>query len=340
MPFDTPLLGRVGLVRAAVLALLPCLVVTGCAPLTLVIGITPGDQKLTETVVADDGRWNSPKVALIDVSGMLINADRPGLLGKGEHPVSRFTEALDKARNDRKVRAILLRINSPGGTVTASEVMYRELQRFRADTGKPVVVVMMDVAASGAYYLSCAADHVVAHPSTVTGSVGVILQTVSLQPALGRWGITAETIKSGNNKDAGSPLAAMTPGQRETLAALVDDFYDRFVEVVQEARPQMVQEHAGDALDGRVVSGEQALAWGMVDQLGDLHDAFDRARQHAGLKYADLVLYHRPLDPPGSPYALAPVSHPAADTHHRLQIEWASPGSVSSGSGFYYLWQP
>ncbi len=322
------------------------MLVAGCGPVTFVVGVSPGEQRLTETIVVDDGRWASRKVALIDVSGTLINANRPGLLSAGEHPVSRFTEALQRAADDDAVEAVLLRVNSPGGTVTASDIMYRELQRFRRTTGKPVVVVMMDVAASGAYYLSCAADHVVAHPSTVTGSIGVILQTVSLQPALGRWGITADAIKSGSNKDAGSPLATMSAAQRETLSVLVDDFYARFVEVVTAARPKLVEQHGSAALDGRVVSGQIALAWGMVDQLGDLHDAIAEAKRRAGLTHADVVLYHRPLDPPISAYAYAPLppasSSPSGAVSNRVSIEWpgVSAGSADGASGFYYLWQP
>ncbi|MEM8782786.1 MAG: S49 family peptidase [Planctomycetota bacterium] len=208
-------------------------VLLGCGRPTLVVGFGATDQRLTETIVLNERRTGGAKVALIDVSGVLANAERRSLIGAAPNPVSSFTEALNKAASDEDVEAVVLRINSPGGTVTASDVMYRELTRFRERTDKPAVAVMMDLATSGGYYLACAADTVVAHPTTITGSVGVILQTVSVEPALSRIGVEARAFTSGGNKNAGSPLSTLTDEQAATLQALVDGFYDRFVAVVR-----------------------------------------------------------------------------------------------------------
>lgn len=275
----------------------------GCSRLTFAVGIAPADQRLRTTVVEADGRLLAPRVAIVDVSGLIYNANKPGLLRPGENPVSVLHEKLEMARRDGRVKAVILRLNSPGGTVTASDAMYRQVQRFKHRTSKPVVVLMMDVAASGGYYLACAGDRIVAYPTTVTGSIGVILQTVSVKPALDRIGIRADAITSGANKNAGSMLSTLSPAKRAVLQALVDDFYERFVAVVRQGRPMVAAERFDELTDGRILSGVQAADAGLVDQVGDLYDAFALAKQAAGITRADLVVYHRPLAYVASPYA-------------------------------------
>ncbi len=315
----------------------------GCGPMTFVVGVTPGDQQLDATVVQDAEGWTANRVAVIDVSGMIVNARTPGLLSAGENPVSTFREKLDAAADDRRVRAVVLRLNTPGGGVTASDAMYRDVLRFKQQTGKPVVVLMMDVAASGGYYVACAGDEIVAYPTTVTGSIGVIIQTMSLQPALSRIGISTEALTSGPNKDAGSPFGEMTESHRAVLQGLVDEFYGRFTAVVREARPSIPAERFEEVTDGRVVSGVRAHELGLVDHLGDLDDAFARAKALAGISDAKLVVYHREMEYVGSPYTSAPGGLPSAGGSqiNLLQLNLdGSPGGLGSPSGFYYLWRP
>ncbi|HEX7008408.1 MAG TPA: signal peptide peptidase SppA [Phycisphaeraceae bacterium] len=315
------------------------LAASGCGPLSFSVGPAPIDQRLTRTKVLSDGRWFSDRVAVIDVSGLLLSVEKPELLQPGENPLGSLHEKLAEAADDPRVKAVILRLNTPGGTVTASDAMHREVQRFRQTTGKPVVALMMDVAASGGYYLACAADRIVAYPTTVTGSIGVIVQTLSLQPALARIGVQAQAITSGPNKEAGSPLSTLTPEHRQVLQNLVDDFYARFVEVVRHARPQIPQEEFARVTDGRVMSGEAAAALGLVDRTGDIYDAFALAKQLAGIESADLVLYHRPLQYVASPYAVAPV--PAAGTQVNLvQLNVGRLLGFDTPVGVYYLWQP
>lgn len=312
----------------------------GCGRATLVVGIGAGDQRLTETTVLKERGARGDTVALIDVSGMLTSAEQRGLLSAESSAVSAFTEALNKAGKDEDVKAVVVRINSPGGTVTASDIMYRELVRFRTTTGKPSVAVMMDLATSGGYYLACGADTIIAHPTTVTGSVGVILQTVSLKPALSKIGVEARAFTSGANKNAGSPFSELSDEQAETLQAMVDDFYERFVRVVRERRPELPEAHFAAATDGRVVTGRQALAWQMVDRLGDLRDGFREAKRLAKIEKADLVRYHRPLDAPGSIYAEAPVSPGQGGSGVDIDVNLLRlDGALLSPSpGAYYLW--
>lgn len=338
--------------RCSTLAL-ALLSLSACGPLTFTVN-GPVDQSLQRTTVQRSDRWTSNRIAIIEVSGLIYNANRPQLLGTGDNPVGLLDEQLTLARQDSRVKAVILRINSPGGTVTASDIMYRQIQAFRRDTAKPVVALLADVAASGGYYVACASDHIVAYPTSVTGSVGVLLQTLTLKPALHRIGIEAEAFTSGPNKDAGSPLSQLTDDQRTVLRALVKDFYTRFVNVVHDARPALTGQQFDQATDGRVMSGLQAAQWGLVDEAGDLETAVARAKQLAQIQHADLVVYHRPFTYVGSPYAAAPASAmsgalPGAGAGAGLppgstQINFAQinlPQTLTGLSvGFYYLWDP
>jgi protease-4 len=315
----------------------------GCAPLTFVVSVGEPKRELDVAIVERDGSVLGDRVAIIDVSGIILNADRPGLLQDGENPVGLLHEQLEKARQDARVKAVILRLNTPGGTVTASDIMYRQIQRFRQRSGKPIVCLMMDVAASGGYYVACGADHIVAYPTTITGSIGVIVQTISFQPALGRIGIEAEAITSGANKDTGSPLSRMTPEHRAVLQQLVDDCYARFIDVVRQARPNIPADRFDRATDGRIVSGDEAARLGLVDELGDLHTAFERAKAAAGITRADLVRYHRPLAYVGSPYESANAPNHGGTQINLAQINVSgggAPGFAGSSIGVYYLWRP
>ncbi|MEX2213889.1 MAG: signal peptide peptidase SppA [Phycisphaeraceae bacterium] len=335
----------------ALLALLALLLTTGCGALTFTVNVTSGSQELTETVVQSDPYAGCRKVAIVDMSGLIMNGPKPGLLSQGDNPVALFAEQLKKAADDAEVKAVILRINSPGGTVTATDIMYRELLRFKEKTKKPVLVLMMDLAASGGYYLACGGDYIVAYPSTITGSIGVYIQTISFKPAMDRLGIEAEAIKSGKNKTAGSLFGKLTDDHRAVLQSLVDDFYARFRGVVKESRPRIPAERFDDLTDGRVVSGEAALGVGLVDEIGDLHDAYAKVKKMAGIQAASLVLYHRPLDYVATPYAQAGTSGGAAgggsgadhaNVGTQINLFQFNLGGVSNEStiGFYYLWQP
>ncbi len=313
----------------------------GCGALTLTLGAP--QRGLDEAVVHTEPGHRGNKIAVIDITGVIVNADRPGLLSAGENPVSLLHEKLEKAANDRSVKAIVLRLNTPGGGVTASDLMYREVRRFRERSDKPVVALGMDVMASGGYYVACGADAIVAQPTSVVGSIGVIAQTVSVKPALERWGIASEAIVSGPNKAMGSPLEHMSDEHRALLQGLVDDFYERFATLVKTRRPGITEERFAEVTDGRVVSGDRALTLGLVDQVGDIYDAAALAKSLAGIERARLVIYHRPLDYAPSPYAAAPHAPTTGTQINLAQVNL--PGSALSAGGdwpvgFYYLWRP
>lgn len=334
---------------------------SACGPVRVTIGSRASDSRLTETVIASERGPGRAKIVVIDVDGFLVNAERPGLLQTGENPVAWLDERLARAASDRRVAALVLRVNSPGGTVTASDMMARSLTRFREATGKPVVVLMTEVAASGGYYISASADHLVAHPTTITGSIGVVVQTVSFKPALDRLGIRAKTYRSGEVKDAGSPLSDPNPAHDPVFEALVEQFFGRFTDWVIEHRPQMTEAHRERVFDGRVISGLEALELGLIDELGDLEEAWHAAKRLANVDRADLVIYHRQGRPVGRPYlpgAEAGVgsvgrrlpdpsdggdrgllTSPSSMQINLLQINFDA-SLPMGGSGFYYLWLP
>jgi protease-4 len=307
--------------------------VGGCGTPSFLITPVSHTQKLREMQV---GPGRGDKIAVIEVEGMLINARTGGFLQPTENKVSLFKEQLDRAAGDRRVKAVVLRINSPGGTVTASDTMYQLLQRFRARTKKPVIASLQEVAASGGYYVACASDQIVASPTSVVGSIGVLFNTFEASRGLDKLGIRAEAIKSGPLKDMGSPFKALTNDERAVMQGMVDEYYARFVEVIKQHRTLGDAEKIRTATDGRVFSGQQALATGLVDRVGLLEDAIKLARRAGDAPGAKPIMYKRPYGYSGSIYASAPAPPPRANVTH-LHI----PGSDAFlPSGFYYLWQP
>lgn len=296
-------------VHRALLALLVTALLEGCAPPSSfkVTAISP-DQTLKEQIVYRHPGWVSNRIAIIDISGILLNAYEPKLFSEGEHSVSLLVEQLEAAASDKRVKAVVLRINSPGGSVTASDAMYEEILAFRKKTGKPVVACFQDVAASGAYYLACAADEIIAQRTSVTGSLGVVMQMVDLSGTLAKLGIRAEAITSGPFKDAGSPFRVMRPEEREVFQGMVDTFYRRFIEVIVEGRPDLSREQIVKLADGRVYTAEQALESGLVDRIATLREAVVIARERAGIKAAHAILYRRPLAWRPTLYARSPAS--------------------------------
>jgi protease IV len=293
------------------------------------------DGPIEETIVCDaHSCLCRQKIAIIDVDGMILNARTPGLLGSGENPTSLFREKLEAAADDAHVKAVVLRLNSPGGAVTASDIMYNDLLAFRQRTGKPVVACMMDVAASGAFYLAMACDQVWAHPTTVTGSIGVILSLYNASGLFQKIGLESNPIKSGPNKDIGNPGRPMTDEERAILQGLVDSFYGQFVKVVAEGR-HLPEDRVRELADGRVYTGLEAKDLCLVDNVGHLDDAIDAAKHLACLKDARIVAYDRCDGYRGSIYAGMPKI--PSEINVKLQV----PGlTAQAGASFMYLWQP
>ena len=199
-----------------------------CGGLKVRLG-TPSEEPLKEFTVEGTEKG---KVLVIPVTGFLSDAPGKGLLERRPSVVQEVVSQLRRAEKDREVRAVVLEINSPGGSITASDILYRELMDFKERTGAAVVAALMDVAASGAYYLALSADRIVAHPTTVTGSVGVILVKPKVMGLMEKLGLAVEVDKSGRDKDIGSPFRPSTAEEQEIFRDLVDKLGGRFIALV------------------------------------------------------------------------------------------------------------
>ena len=277
--------------------------VIGDAKVTTNIPPVADQSPITPTLLrADPAGQCLPRVAILDVDGVLLNNDATGLGSLGENPVSLFRERLDAIATDPKVVAVVVRINSPGGGVTATDIMWHDLRDFKQQTQLPILACILDTGAGGAYYLATAADQIVVHPTSVVGGIGVILNLYNLQDTMAQFNITAETIKAGKRIDLGSPVVALDEEGRKLLQAMADSFQQRFRRIVLEARPK-VNENEATNFDGRVFTAEDALKRGFVDHIGYLNDAIDEAAQVARCEKVNVAFYHRPSDRAQSLYA-------------------------------------
>jgi protease-4 len=273
------------------------------------------------------------RVAVIDVDGVLLDSDATGIGSLGENPVALFRERLDAVEHDHCVRAVVLRIHSPGGSVTATDIMWRDLQAFKSRTCLPVVACLMDVAAGGGYYLATGADVIIAHPTTVTGAIGCVLNIYNLQDLMAQFNIVGIPIKAGKNVDLGTPIKALDPASRKLLQGMADEFHQRFENIVMSRRPQIDPQN-GTTFDGRVFTATQALSVHLIDQIGYFDDAVQLAKCMAHLNYSEVVFYHRKDDPAFSAYSQTP-NVPLQDKLVALNI----PGIERSRMpAFLYLW--
>jgi protease-4 len=278
----------------------------GCSLVRVDLG--PSMQPFQERTLAGSG---SDKVLMVDLSGVMYlgaPARSRSPWSRGEDMISRLAEELQTAREDPSVKALLVRIDSPGGTVAAADVIYHEIESYKQDTGVKVVAGLMGVAASGGYYAALAADRIVALPTTVTGSIGVITMKLDLEKVMGRIGVKTETVKSGLYKDLWTPFRPSSDEERRIMQELIDDMFARFLEKLRTGRPGMTPAQVEKAATGRVFSARQAMELGLVDEMAYPKEAFETAKKMAGLEEARLVVYHRPGAWRGSIYAQAPAT--------------------------------
>lgn len=225
--------------------------------------------------------YGSAKVAVIHVDGVIMGGrGQSGLLNE-QGGTDNIIRQLHDARDDEAVKAIVLRINSPGGSVAATQEVGEEIQKIRA-AGKIVVASMGDIAASGGYWLAVMTDRIYANSTTLTGSIGVYMPYANWQELFQKIGIRQEKIKSGIHKDILSPDRPMTEEERKIIQTIVDQMYDQFVDVVAAGR-KMDRQNVRQLADGRIYTGIQARDLGLVDDLGNLYDAIDGAAKMAGI---------------------------------------------------------
>jgi protease-4 len=240
----------------------------------LIVSFVSSSSDRTETVTSGSG----DRIAVIDLRGEITSSED-------------VIRQLKKYRTNSGVKAILLHIDSPGGGVVASQEMYEEVRKTR-DDGKPVVVSMGALAASGGYYVSCGATRLVANRGTLTGSIGVISEFLQVKDALAKLGISEKTIKAGKLKDAGSPTKNMTEDDQAYFQKLMDEVHRQFIDVVARER-RMSPEKVRELADGRVYTGERAVELGLVDTLGTYEDAVRIAAGIAGISGEPSIVRER-----------------------------------------------
>jgi len=296
---------------------------SGCTLLKVNIGEEP--QPLQEQVLSGEG---NDKVLLIDVSGIIASTEGAASLGGRKPPglLARVREELDRARLDRRLKAVVLRINSPGGGVTASDMLYHELVQFKRDTGVKLIAHIMDTGASGAYYAAVAADKILAQPTSVTGSIGVIMLHVDATGLMQKIGLQTLEISSGERKGMGSPFRAMSPEERKIFQGVIDSIYARFIGTVSEGR-NMPRETVLKFADGRIFTSQEAKDGGLIDGIGYLDDALETAKKEAGLPRARVVTYFRPGDYRPNIYSL-----------NLINIDLGE--MMEPGVKFMYIWWP
>ena len=308
--------------------------VSGCFVSLGNLGLLEGEQPLQETTVDGEGR---DKVLLVDVSEVITDTPTKRAFGlvEEESTLARVQSELKRAKDDDRVKALVLRINSPGGGATASDQIYSEIVRFKKERSIPVVSALGDLAASGGYYIACAGDRIVAHPTTVTGSIGVILLNFNLEGLLGKIGVKNETYKAGDHKDLLSPFRGATPDERRIIQSVLDTMHARFISVVRESRPGLDAKRVPELTDGRIFDAPQAVAAGLVDEIGDLRQAIAVAERTAGIEKARVVMYHRGSESRENIYSAA-NGLPA-----QVNLMPVDLGMLAErGPRFMYLWAP
>lgn len=251
------------------------------------------------------------KVGVIEVSGVIVASKD-------------IIDHLIDFRDDKAVKAIVLRIDSPGGGVGPSQEIYEEVRK--AVDVKPIVVSMGSVAASGGYYIAAPARRILANPGTITGSIGVIMEFTNFQELLQKIGLRSDVVKSGEHKDIGSPIRPMTDSDRKLLQAMIDDVHAQFIDAVAEGR-KMDRDAVRPLADGRIFTGRQAMAAGLVDEMGNLQDAIDVAAELAGIEGEPKVVY-----PPEEKSGILDylIQETASQLRHGLQEQ--------GSAGLHFIW--
>jgi protease-4 len=223
----------------------------------------------------DESFWGGEKIAIIEVKGVLLDP-QPTI------------EKLTRFRKNKEIKVIILRIDSPGGGVGPAQEIYAEVKRTQRE--KKVLASVGSVAASGGYYIACAADTIMANPGSITGSIGVIVESLNVEELLKKIGLRSNVIKSGKHKDIGSPMRPMTEEDRRLLQGVLDNIHEQFIQAVAEGRNLPV-EKVRPLADGRIFSGQQAKDLGLIDTLGNLEDAIAMAAEIGGITGEPEIIY-------------------------------------------------
>lgn len=287
------------------------------------------DGAIERQVDGDAG--SDHKIAVIPVHGIIASGSS-SLFGPNVDMVDKIIKDLRRVKEDSSIVAVILDVDSPGGGITDCDRIHYEIVKLKKDRPKlKFVSYMRSVAASGGYYVSAPCDRILASDTTITGSIGVIMTFMNLQGLFEKVGVKEEVIKSGDHKDIGSMARPMTDEERAMLQTMLMEMYDRFVDVVAKGRG-MDEKRVRELADGRIYSGGQAKANGLVDELGQFEQAVELAKSLAGVKDARVIQYQRP--PTLADILRGETKAPSPEAAMAMSIEKI----VGRRDGFYYLW--
>jgi protease IV len=314
------------------LALCACLILSGCVQANVSVFGKPGEPYKEQVL---DGKGPG-KVLLLGVDGLISEHARQGLLRTRPSTVQELAAQLRLARKDPDIKALVLKIDSPGGTTTASDILYHELMAYKDASHVTLVAAMMGVAASGGYYVALPADHIMAHPTTITGSVGVIFLMPRVAGLMEKLGVGVDVSKSGTLKDMGSPFRAATAEEKRLVDAMTRAQATRFLELVQKHR-HLEPAALGIVASAQVFGAAEAKDLGLIDSVGYLDDALGKAKSLAGLpKDATVVTYRRQPSADGTYYLPGVEAEGARPAVINLDLDALLPPQA----GMYYLWTP
>jgi len=275
------------------------------------------------------------KILLIPIRGLISDNPKQGFISTSPSLVEQVVSQLRKAEKDKQIKTVLLKINSPGGTITASDLLYHEISAFKERTGTKILVSMMEIATSGAYYMSLPADEIMAHPTSLTGSVGVIFLQPKVKGLMDKIGLGVDINKYGKYKDMGSPFRASNEEEQRLIQKTVNELGERFINLVKKHR-KLDASSLADMSTARIFLPEEALKLGLIDKIGYLNDAVQDSKRLAGLpEDAKVVVYRRSEYPEDNYYNVAGVS---ADNLKPAVINIELPDILGLNAGFYYLW--
>lgn len=320
-------------VFAGMLAVLTVMAAVGCIAPQVKLFSEASDPLKEYTLSGEE----EGKVLMIPVNGVISDATDDEMFRTRPSMVQEIVAQLDLARKDSEIKAVVLKVDSPGGSVTASDIIYHELLDFKTKTGSKLVVSMMNIAASGGYYISLPADLIMAHPTTVTGSVGVIFIRPNVRGLMDKIGVDVNVDTSGINKDMGSPFRPTTEREAAIFENLIGTLGNRFTKLVSAHRP--VSETIDEISTARIFLADEALEAGLIDDIGYLPQAIDAAKKMAGLSEdSKVVVYRRTYFPNDNVYNSMQMR---SNMKPSALIDLGLPQNLTRHlSGFYYLWTP
>ena len=311
-------------------SILLCLNSFGCAT----INLSPSLGDLEEVTIEGSG---PEKILLVDFDGIINNQKDKDFTGRTIElgMVEKIRGIIEKAEKDNKIKALLLKVNSPGGTVTASDIIFNLLKVYKESNKVKIYIQVMDLAASGGYYVSLAGDKIIAHPTSLVGSIGVIALKVNLEELMTKIGVNWEIVKSGDKKDFMSPFRSFTKEERDLFQNTIDKYHKRFVTKIAENRSRLKMPEVKLLADGRVFDAEQAKELKLIDHIGYLTDTIERIKSDLGNINLKLITYHRSSKYQGNIYS----QFQKPTTFNMINFDLGlNPNSLSPY--FLYIWSP